>query len=93
MISVESARKIGINACIDMLGRDFVQTYRDSSASAYGNDEDSVFCFVGVDDNPSYSYEEGVLVLDSTSVFPYRASCNVGLEDGIPRFIECVLPQ
>lgn len=93
MLSIESAREIGINACIDKLGRDFVQAHRDSSTSAYGSDENSVFCFVGVDDNPNYSNEEGVLILDSTSVFPYRVSCNVCLEDGIPQFIECVIPQ
>ena len=42
MLSVEAARKIGINACIDRLGRAFVMTHRESATSAYGENEDGV---------------------------------------------------
>lgn len=95
MLTIEAARKIGINACIDKIGRDFLQKYKDSAVYAYGDGEteNSVFCYVGVDDKP-YVPEKNpeVLVLDSTSQFPYRASCNVRLEDGAMKFIECVLP-
>ena len=95
MVTVEAARKIGINACIDKIGRDFVQTYKNSSVYAYGDGEteNSVFCYVGVSDAPPPSQPEGVLVLDSASEYPYRASCNVSLTDGTPRFIECVVPS
>lgn len=94
MLTIEAARKIGINACIDKIGRNFVQTHKDSSVYAYGDGEteDSVFCYVGVSDAPPPPQQEGVLVLDSTSKFPYRVSCNVSLEDGTPKFIECVVP-
>lgn len=91
-LNKETARKIGLNACIDKLGRDFVLAHRESATSAYGDREDGVFCFVGVDDAPSDANQNGVLVLDSQSVFPYRVSCTVGLTDGTPRFLECVLP-
>ncbi len=93
MISIREAMRIGINACIDKLGSEFVQRHRDSSTSAYGETDDGVFCFVGVDDNPSNSMPDGVLILDSESKFPYRVSCNVSLEDGAYHFLECVVPS
>ena len=35
MLTYESARKIGVEACIDKLGRAFVEKHRDTSSSAY----------------------------------------------------------
>ena len=93
MLSVETARKIGINACIDKLGRDFVLAHKESATSAYGENEDSVFCFVGVDDSVKSQNSDRVLVLDSHSEFPYRASCNISLQDGVAHFLECVAPK
>lgn len=93
MLSIEAARKIGINACIDRIGRDFVFVNKDYATSAYGENEDSVFCFVGVDDKHQAKNIEGVLILDSRSEFPYRASCNVSLLSGATDFIECVSPK
>lgn len=93
MLTMEAAKKIGINACIDRLGRDFVQAHRNSAASAYSETDDGVFCFVGVDDNPGSRGSSDTLVLDSKSVFPYRVSCTVALEDGVPAFVDCVLPS
>ena len=93
MLSVEAARKIGINACIDKLGREFVLAHRDRATSAYGESDEGVFCFVGVDDGFVSQNTDHVLVLDSQSKFPYRASCNISLEDGTPHFIEFVVPR
>lgn len=93
MLTVEAARKIGINACIDKLGRSFVLAHKESATSAYGEDEDGVFCFVGVDDRRENQNSDCVLVLDSHSEFPYRASCSINLRDGKTRFIECVVPK
>ena len=61
MLSKEAAKKIGIDACADKLGRDFILAHKNYAISIYGESADSVYCFVGV-------------------------------EDGIPRFEECVLP-
>ena len=36
MLSIEEARKIAINACIDKLGKDFVEKYKDYSVFAIG---------------------------------------------------------
>lgn len=93
MLSINEAKRIGINACIDKLGRDFVLAHKDSATSAYGESDDGVFCFVGVDDRCAFQNQEGVLILDSQSEFPYRASCNVNLADGTPVFIEYVVPS
>lgn len=92
MITEAAARRIGLNACIDKLGRDFVLAHKDTSTSAYGRNEgeNNVFCFVGVD-NRNTPY--GKLVLDGHSEFPYRASCNVDLETGTTSFVECVCPK
>lgn len=93
MLSVEAARKIGINACIDKLGREFVLAHREYATSAYGENGDEVYCFVGVDKDFQSQNTRELLILDSRSKFSYRASCNVSLRDGKPSFIECVTPN
>ena len=93
MLSVEAAKKIGINACIEKLGREFVLAHKEYATSAYGESDDGVFCFVGVDDSCKSRNSDRVLILDSHSEFPYRASCNISLTDGTPHFIECVVPS
>jgi hypothetical protein len=47
---IEAARQIGINACVERLGKDFVEKHKETSTCAFGESEDGVFCFVGVDD-------------------------------------------
>ena len=84
MLSKEAAKKIGIDACADKLGRDFILAHKNYAISVY--------CFVGVDDQHRPQNNFDTFVLDGPSQFPFRASCNVSLEDGIPRFEECVLP-
>ena len=95
MVTIEDAQKIGINACINMLGRDFVREHRISATSAYATDTDengNVFCFVGVADHAAPNSRPDVLVLDNISQFPYRASCNVAIADGSITVIEKVGP-
>ncbi len=92
MFTYEEARRIGIDACIDKLGRDFVTRYRDTSSSAYGDRGDYVYCFVGVNDKPDDNMSDG-LVLTSDGHFPYVARCTVSYVDGHIEFLECVLPQ
>ena len=92
MITYEKARKIGVDACIDKLGRDFVMKYRDSSSSAYGDRGDHAYCFVGVSDKPAEKMQDG-LTLTSNSSFPYIARCTVSYIDGEVSFLECILPE
>ncbi len=93
MLDIEAAKKLGIDACIDKLGRAFVAAHKGSATSAYGESEDGVFCFVGVDDGRPSQNSDHVLVLDSRAAFPYRVSCNISLTDGSLHFLECVVPK
>ena len=79
MLTFEEAKSIGINACIDKLGREFVQKYADSSTSSYGRDGDDVFCFVGVDDSERPLWADSRIMLTSDNDFPYSASCIVNM--------------
>ena len=88
MITVEEAKRIGIEACINEIGRNLVLTHQDKATMACGVIENSVYCFVGVDmeDRREKSVD---LILDSISKFTYQASCKVSLIDGDVVF-ECV---
>ena len=92
MLTYEEARKIGINACIDKLGRDFVTRYRGNACSAYGDRENYASCFVGVSDQPAPQMIDG-LRLSSEEEFPYVARCSVAYSDGKITFLDCVLPK
>lgn len=89
---VEIARQIGTHACVEKLGREFVKAHKDSSTSAWGECEDGVFCFVGVNDK-GMGMDDYSLVLDNASRFPYRASCVVRLSDGAVTWREVVVPE
>lgn len=95
MLTYEEAKKIGVNACIDKLGRDFVLKYRDTSCAGYGKEDDYAFCYVGVDDRMEPEKTGKGLVLDDSpdSKFPYLAMCNVWYENGKIEFLDCVLPD
>lgn len=95
MLTFEEAKKIGINACIDKIGRDFVKTYRDSGCSCYGEDDGIVYCFVGVDDRPCAVDFSGPIVLDDSdeAQFRYFAECEVRMEDGSVTITKFALPS
>lgn len=92
MLTYEKARRIGIDACIDKLGRDFVMKYKDSATSGCGDRGDHVYCYVGVNDKPELVPDEG-LVLTSNDPFPYIARCTVGFLDGEVTYLNCILPS
>ena len=92
MIDFETAKKIGIQACVDKIGVEFVRKYRDTYTTAYGMDsETDAFCYVGVSDDPIQESQVNGIVLERTP-FPYYASCNVSLNDGQVSFLECRTP-
>lgn len=92
MLDINAAKRIGINACIEKIGRDFVIKNKDFATSAYGESDDGVFCFVGVDDHCTSNFNDSVLVLDNKGKFQYHVSCNVNLVNGETTFIESVVP-
>lgn len=94
MLTFEEAKKIGIKACVDKLGYDFVKQHEDTSCSAYGDEGDHASCFVGVSTEAESLWSGGPLVLDDSpsSKYPYSARCDVAYIDGTITFLECVLP-
>ena len=94
MLTFEEAKKIGVKACVDKLGYDFVKKYQDTACSAYGDEGDHASCFVGVSTEPDPPWNGGPLILDDSpaSKYPYSASCDVAYADGTVTFQECILP-
>ncbi len=95
MLTYEAEKKLGIDACVEKLGKDFVRLHKDTSCAGYGDADDYAFCYVGVDDRPEPEWDEAEVVLDDNpnSKFPYLASCNVWYDDGKIEFQDCVLPK
>ena len=93
MLDLETARMIAFNACIDKLGRDFVFENCDYTTSGFGESEYGVFCFIGIDLIKEQKDKNKLLTLDNCSQFTYRVSCHVNFLDGIPTFLECVIPE
>ncbi len=95
MLTYAQAKKIGVNACLDKLGRDFVRRYENTSCAGYGEEDEYAFCYAGVDDRTELPEENTDIILDDGkgTKFPYLASCNVWYEDGRIDFLDCVLPE
>ena len=94
MLTYEEAKKVGTKACLEKLGRDFVIEHRKTACSAYGDEDDHAFCFVGVDTEPDTPWTGGEIVFDDSpdQKFPFSASCNVSYADGVVTFLDCRLP-
>lgn len=93
MLSFHEARQIGINACIEKLGRQFVERNKNCATSAFGLQDNSVFCYVGIYSEFDSKINSMQLILDSCSKFTYYTSCFVDMQSGEIEFIECVLPK
>ena len=95
MLTFEEAKRVGITACVDKLGYDFVKKYEDTACSAYGDEGDHASCFVGVSTEPETPWKGGNLILDDSpkSQYPYSASCNVAYADGTVTFLNCRLRE
>ncbi|MBO4953232.1 MAG: hypothetical protein J6C99_10055 [Lachnospiraceae bacterium] len=92
MLTRKEAQKIGINACIDKIGREFYEKNINFSSIAYGEVENGEFCFVGVDNAKTHSKYQDSLILSSRDPMPYRVSCKVLLKNGDIEFIEVETP-
>ena len=92
MLSYEEARRVGINACIDKIGRDFCEKNRDYSCAWYGDMEKYAYCGVGISDEDSYHPQER-LILTHEEDWLYMVLCNVWYEDGRIEFLKCRIPH
>ena len=93
MLDEKEAIKIGINACIDKIGRHFVLSHKDEAVISYGKSDNDVVCFVGVGKVQNNQNKDIYLVLDSTSKFEYYAHCKVSLLYGTKVFTDLALPM
>lgn len=83
MLSLTQAKSIGMQTCIDSLGRSFVKKYKDTSVTAFGVDENVLYCFLGISTNSQAFVESNSDVLTlSKNDWDYSSSCNVSLTDG-----------
>lgn len=90
MLSIQEAKIIGINACIDKIGRRLCEQYASNSTSAYGESNGKVSCFVGINDEPAPDFDitsVNELILSEPNDWKYSAECLVNLEDGKIEFI------
>ena len=95
MLTYSEAKKIGFDACVDKIGRDFVKQYESTSCVGYGDELEYAFCYVGVDDRPDPIDDSDDIILDDSedSKFPYLVSCKVWYDDGRVEFIDYMLPD
>ena len=92
MLTFEEAKKIGVNACAERLGKDFVNRYKNSSCPAYADMDSYAYCFLGVDDSPNRNDMRNVKITSNDS-FPYVARCTVRYNDGKIEYLECTIPE
>ena len=81
-------RTIGKNACIEKIGREFVSSHRDDACftSQDLEDNESVFCFLGIDLHPN----QRKLCLSNENDWDVYATCYV--RNGIVEMSDCLLP-
>ena len=92
MLTLTKAKSIGMQTCIDLLGRSFVKQYKDTSVTAFGEDENVLFCFLGISTNPKAFDDSNLDVLTlSKNDWDYSSSCDVSLTDGsVSNFNKCI---
>lgn len=89
MISITEAKKIGHKKCIDILGYDFCLTYKESGTFAFGDEDDRVCCFLGIDTDPDESDNKISLV---NKPFPFYVYLYVYKTDGRIEIIDVKKP-
>ncbi len=89
MLSVIDAKKIGIDSCIDALGREFCEEHQSNALSGYEEPiNDIMRCFVTVSDK--ISQEETHII--GGEQMPYQAFVDVNMKTGETVLIKVVTP-
>ena len=90
MLTVDEASAIGKEACLNKMGKEFVERHKGFATYGVGEHGERVFCFIGIDH--LHRNNAGGLLLDDEP-FPCRVSCNVDKKDGSVSFVEFVKPE
>lgn len=71
MLTEKELRKIALDACVEMMGADFVEPRKNLSGCCYGFSDDGMFDYsLGMDEKERKS-EKGVLVIGNTPMDYY----------------------
>ena len=88
MLTLEEAKKIGIKACIKKIGSKFDKEFAVSACGNEPDEDNKLFCFVGVDKQTLNKKKNNKLILNSISRFVYTAYCTVDMETGKVEYIK-----
>ena len=95
MLSALEAKRIGLRACIQKIGPEFVKKYADNAVSSWGESDGIMNYFVGVNDIvrpvPDLETVES-LFISSGNNWPYFAFCDVDMRSGVSTITECRIP-
>lgn len=80
--------KIGFDFLVNTIGRDFVKAHKDAAIFSHGEEEQGLFCFLGIDLHPETRQLCLSARMDEWDIY---ASCYV-LNDGKVVMDECRLP-
>ena len=94
MLTREEAVRIGIDACIEKMGRDYYDECRKAGmiSKAECEHDGMMFCIISICRKPT----EEFLKRPRLSLKPlpkYRVSCDVNMKTGEITFIEVILPK
>ena len=93
MVSKKIAKKIGITHCAEAMGLEFVRKNAGHSSTGFSENDDSVFCFLGINDSESIiDKTQNLTLTNKEDAFPFRASCDVMLNNGEVRNFKYIHP-
>lgn len=95
MLSYKEARKIGNNACINMLGKDFCLAHQDNGTSGYDIEphDGKMECFVCISDQPDIVTLKEYMQREHETPFPFRCIVNVDMKTGEVEYVEYITPD
>lgn len=78
-MNTEEMKKIGFQSCVNTIGKNFYEKYKNSSVFSCGDTDDGFLCFLGI--NTKMKDSTNICLSTSMEDWEYFASCYV--KDGI----------
>ena len=82
--------KIGFDACINAIGKDFAIANKDNMVYSYGKTDLGLYCFLGISESECQS--DGLCLRSCIDEWDYYASCYVKDNDDVVMG-KCKLPS